>query len=536
MRVNRAFFQSTVVRLYHTVIVDPSYSYFNQDVLFDSRPSSTATFIKMKYSIKTFLKTMTQLTPIQVSDFGINHVSYSIFINKLQFVELPDGFCTPFDLSFFAFMSIKRLEKLNRLYWGSQKELSFETIHRIPNKENLNSLHVNIDFKRLQSPSDFEAFKGFKNLEKLSIQQFLNSFNLFHMFKCFMEDNEDIAKLKVLRLSRLDSSHGFIKNPSTSMLVLTSYIIENEPVKLSEYDMSCILNLYMLFKNSPRNLNDLGVFSLDSVVVTSADAIRLDTVMDLSKLEQLELKNITEVQFPDGVNIPLSMNELCTHLDPGFLTSLGSKLKNLTRLCIDYRESLRDTVPDFIESIENLQELDVTIRWNVTKLCSVPSWKHLCESYIKAILKHAPKLKKLSLETKEDSVFCDLHKLIFTDCLLKLSGLSEIESLRLHGYALQPCAPLLASTLPRLKYFELFGSSAGGAPHMGLQVVHDGVLDDWLRVRHVALNIAEQNPHVRFVKIDKCLFELKDHMAIPRDGLESWFERKMRVHLGQDDF
>lgn len=71
---------------------------------------------------------------------------------------------------------------------------------------------------------------------------------------------------------------------------------------------------------------------------------------------------------------------------------------------------------------------------------------------------------------------------------------------------------------------------------MGLQVVHDGVLDDWLRVRHVVMEISEQNPTVRFVKIDKCLFELRNGTGVPRDGLESWFESKVRVGLGQYDF
>lgn len=536
MRVNRAFFESTVVRLYHTVVVDPIYSYFNQDVLGDSiMKRSGVTYIKMKYSLKTFLKTVSLQTPIKVSDFGREDVPYSIFINKLQFVELPDGFYSPFDLNFFAFMSIKKLERLTRFYWGSNKELSFEIINRLPNKQYLRSLHVNVDFRRLQSPSEFEAFKGFNNLEMFSIEQFLTSDNLFHMFSNLIQSDEGLSRLKILRLSRMDSSRGFIKNLSSSMLVLTSYMIENEPVRMTEYDMKCIENLHRILLANNTKLKELKVLSLDSVLLSSDDASRLSRIIDLHQLEQLELKNTTEVQFPPGVTLPLSMNELYAKLNPGFLRSLGQRLQNVTKLCVDYREGLRDSVPDFIERLDNLEELDVTIRWNVTKLCSVASWKHLCQSYIRSILKHSHTLRRLSLETKEDSVFCDLHKLIYTDCLLKLGVLTQLESLRLHGYSLQPCAALLVSSLPRLQYYELFGSSAGGAPHMGQQVVHDGVLDDWLRVRHVASEIFELNAEVKFVKIEKCLFQNQGGNAVPRDGLDQWFERKVRVGVDQDN-
>ncbi len=543
MKVNKSFFQPAVVRLYHTIVIDPCYSQFNQEIYQaelqeHDQSVNSSTFIKMKYSLKNFLKIISQEIPIEMCKIGYYNSHYGSLINKIQFVELPDGFNSPFDLNFFTFMSVKRLERLSRFYWSSDEELSFEIVNRLPNKSNLNSLHVSVDFKKVRAGStEFEAFRGFNNLEKLSLEPFLNSFNLFQIFKNLLEGNNDKLNLKVLRLARVNSNHNFIKNPSSSLLVLTSYIIENEPIKLSEYDMNCILNLFILFSAAETRLEDLNVLSLDSIVVSTMDARRLDSVMSLENLKQLELKNITEVQLPEDVHSPLSMNDLYARLDAGFLKHLGKNLKNLTKLSIDYRESLRDTVPAFIYNLENLQELDITIRWNVTKLCSIQSWKHLCFMYIKAILKHSKTLKKLSLDTKEDSVFCDLHKLIFTECLLELGGLTELESLRLHGYSLQPCGPLLASMLKKLKYFELFGSGAGGAPHMGLQVVHDGVLDDWFRVQHVAVAISEQNEHIEFIKIDKCLFEVqKTGKLLPRDGLEGWFESKVRVILNRVDF
>jgi len=542
LRVNKAFFQSTVVRLYHTIVVDPSYSQFNHEIYQSELQNhdqsvNTSTFIKMKYSLKNFLKIISQEMPLEVMGQGHENKNYGSLINKIQFVELPDGFNSPFDLNFFTFMSVKKLQRLSRFYWSSDEELSFELVNRLPNKANLNSLNVSVDFKKVRNSNDFEAFKGFHNLEKLSLEPFLNSFNLFQIFKNLLEGNDNKLNLKVLRLARVNSNHNFIKNPSSSLLVLTTYILENESISLSDYDMNCILNLFILFNAADTRLEDLRILSLDSIVVSTMDAKRLNTVMDLAKLRQLELKNITEVQLPEDIHSPLSMNELYTRLDGGFLKALGKRLKNLTKLSIDYRESLRDSVPAFINSLQNLEELDITIRWNVTKLCSIQSWKHLCFLYLRSILKHSKTLKKLSLDTKEDSVFCDLHKLIFTECLLELGELKELESLRLHGYSLQPCAPLLAASLKKLKYFELFGSGAGGAPHMGLQVIHDGVLDDWLRVQHVAAAISEQNEHIEFIKIDKCLFEVQGKgKLLPRDGLEGWFDSKVRVVLNRVDF
>lgn len=539
LRVNKAFFASTVARLYHTVIVNPSFSHFNEEVFEQDEATTvdvyTSTFVKLRYSLKHFLKTIGQEIPFTVGQEA-TRPHYSTFINELRFVELPDGFYTPFDLNFFTFMSVKKLDHITRFYWESEKELQLEILSRIPNKHRLMELSLNVDFKRVASPSDFTPFREFTNLHVLSIEPFLNAFNLFQIFKNLLEGNNDFLNLRVLRLARFNSNHGFLKNPATQVLVLTNYIIEHDRIKISEFELNCILNLFILFSAAESQLNELKMLSLDSMVITTADAQRMASFINLKGVEFLELKNISEIQLPEDIDSPLSLNELYTKLDTGFLRSFGKHLKGLKKLSIDYRESLRDSIPAFIHSLDGLEELDVTIRWNVTKLCSVASWKHLCHHYIKAILKHSSTLKKLSLDTKEDSVFSDFHKLIFPECLMELSQMKSLEALRLHGYSLQPCAPALASTLPNLKYFELFGSGAGGAPHMALQVVHDGVLDDWLRVQHVALAISAENRGIRFIKVDKCIFEIKGPgVVVPRDGLESWFAFKVRVMLNTKD-
>ncbi|CCH46394.1 hypothetical protein BN7_5987 [Wickerhamomyces ciferrii] len=539
MRVNKSFFESTVSRLYHTVVIDPDYSPFNQDINQSGLKNrcqsiSAITFIKMGYSLKCFFNTINQSLPID--DYHTQSqcsISYGLLISKIHFVEVPDGFNCPFDLKFFIYNSILKLENLNKFIWDSSEALPYGIIDSLPNKDRVSSLFVNLSLKKNITSKDYESFKHFKNLESLSLEPFINSCNLFQIFKSLLEGNEGAPdKLKSLRIARYNSNNNFLKSIPSSALVLTDYILELENIQLSEYDMNCILNLFILFNSYDTELMKLETFALDSIVISTLDAKRLGSFINLSILTHLELRNMTEVQFPEDIQSAMSMKDLSLRLDQGFLKSLGRKLKSLKRLSIDYREGLRDTVPSFIHMLDNLEELDVTIRWNITKLCTHESWKHLCFRYVKAILKHSKTLKKLSLDTKEDSVFCDLHKLIFTEYLLELRDMKNLMSLRLHGYSLQGCAPMLVSHLPSLEFMELFGSGAGGTPHMGLQVVHEGVLDDALRVQHVAEAISKSNGHVKFIKIDKCIFEVKENGKIlPRDGLGGWFGRNVRVEM-----
>lgn len=537
MLVNRAFYQVAVIRLYTEIIVDPSYSYFNMDIL--SAHLSTAyraSYIKTRYSLKTFCKTVEKATSVGTPEKGIEKCTqYASYVNSLQVIELPDSFDIHTDFTVLM-RSMLKLANLRSLYWGSQTELTLRMIDRIPNKAKLKSLRMRVDLKAVRSPSAFESFAQFNNLEHLSLVQLLKSRNLKYIFLNLVKDGnvQSIYKLESLQLSMHDSLHGFNKNIPSSMLVLTQFIIENEQMKMTDYDLDTIKYMYEVCSQADFILKYLKVLSLDSVLVSCKDASRLHQMCDMKQLQQLELKNVSEIQHIPGVNVPISMNDLARRLDTGFLKILdGRQLENVTRLRIDYREGLRDSVPAFIESFNRLEELDVTIRWNLTKLCSVDSWVTLCNAYITAILKHSGTLRKLSLEAKEDSVFCELDKQFDTAVLMKLSALSNLESLRVHGYSLQPYATLLLSELPKLKYVVLYGSSAGGAPHMGLQVVHNGVLDDWLRVRHVASEIASVNNNVEFIKIDKCLFQIKDSVAVPRDGLDRWFESKVRVEMNK---
>ena len=74
---------------------------------------------------------------------------------------------------------------------------------------------------------------------------------------------------------------------------------------------------------------------------------------------------------------------------------------------------------------------------------------------------------------------------------------------------------------------------------MGLMVVHDGVLDSWYRVIHVAIALARANPALRLVRIEKCLFDCRENgTVVPKtsDDSGTWFDTHTRVLMSPHDF
>lgn len=95
--------------------------------------------------------------------------------------------------------------------------------------------------------------------------------------------------------------------------------------------------------------------------------------------------------------------------------------------------------------------------------------------------------------------------------------------------------PLIAQ-LRHLQDLNLVGKTA--PQHMGLMVVHDGVLDRWYRVIHVAIALARANSSLRLVRVDKCLFECRrDGTVTPRTtDSDAWFDARTRVQMSAGDF
>lgn len=92
----------------------------------------------------------------------------------------------------------------------------------------------------------------------------------------------------------------------------------------------------------------------------------------------------------------------------------------------------------------------------------------------------------------------------------------------------------LLRTLDHLIYLDDYGQTAGGAPNLGLGMVHPSVFDEWFKVQHVALLYHEAQTHLNYVRIKSYIFDFDDDAANPRSGIDRWFEEKVRVTNGID--
>lgn len=542
--VSKSFYDAAMFSLYENVVIDPSYSYLNDSL--KNKPLQRTTFIKTRHNLKEFMSVISQEK--QDTPFPLG-----ILVKSLKVVSLPDG-VTAHELANFIHKSLPTLTRLDSFYWKDKSRvLPYDTLEHIPNRRNLTSLSVNLDLSKV-----YGSHHTFPNLLKLSISPFVDSSRLEQFLTKIVFSQNVVSRLTTLQLAREASSllHKPMGNVNVGQsLVITRYMIDNnlQQPDTSQSDKSINYNnIDCGFWNfldpvaaSGYRFRSLIRLDINSANFLPADSEKVISCIDLQKLEYLSLTNVNEVQIVQDVDYEVHdfTSLALEHLKPSFLTGIVPHFCNLKKLKIDYREAMTDTVPDFIAMLHSvakveLEELDIVIRWDHTKLATTPDWERTSQRYIKAILKHKRSLKKLSLIAKEESTFYELHKNIPSGTLLQLVECENLQSLRLHGDSLRPSGHMLINKLPHLQFLDLVGKKAGGPPHMGLQVVHDGVLDDWYRVIHVALTLAQGNSSLKFIKIHKCLFECgKSGNVIPRsDGLNCWFEKETRVTLSSEDF
>lgn len=563
LRTNRAMYSSTIPRLYQHIIVDQHYSQFNKEYDFrhyisidgfNECEDFSCSYIKSPYNFKRFLHHYIKLHQSLEDDttnynkFGPN-VTYP-FIRKIQCIDLPDSLNVyDYELNDNLSVFFGKLTHLKELIWLNDN-FRLEYLEMLPNYQSITTLVLNIKFSNylteLHSPSRMEYDSDhsdvgetatarplkFPNLINFQIRPFQNSNRLIKIINnLLISCKPDIISehLKILKLSRFDKDISVLVPPFQNL------VTNSEISELNELDLGTIQSLFV--RSELKYLNSLSILLFNNCLLTPEDSHTLINSVNLANLKTLELKNVSEYQ---KIQATISnRDELINHLKTSFIVKIAPYLSTLLHLCIDYRESLTDSVPEFLKLIssDNLKSLDLTIRYNQSKLKSFDDdINEFYGAYSNAIISgnKYETLVKLSIETKEENAFCDLSIPIPSNVFYEeLSNCLNLKSLRINPSDINNSDKVakLISSLPKLTKLDVFGSHAGGAPHLGLEMVHPTVYDEWFRVQHAAILYLQYNKHLKYIKINKCIFECQGDLVqvTPRDGIDRWFNECVRV-------
>lgn len=561
LRTNKAMYLSTIPRLYQHIIIDQDYSQFNREYEFkhynnmddfNDYEDFSCSYIKSPYNFKRFLHYYIQLHLAHENDssnynkFGPSETFP--YIRKIQCINIPDSLnIYDYELNYNLSEFFLKLSHLNELIWLNDN-FKLEYLEMLPNRRSISTLVLNIKFSNylteLHTPKsldynsdvsdDEESSKilQFPNLTNFQIRPFQNSNRLIKIINSLLTNTnpKTISEhLKILKISRFDKDISVLVPPCNE-LVTTS-----EVSPLNELDLGTIKSLFTY--SDMKHLNNLSILLFNNCLLTPDDSTTLQNSINLGNLKKLELKNVSEYQ---RINTTVgNQNELRDSLQTSFIVRIGPHLTNLQHLLIDYRECLTDSVPEFLNILPSnkLQSLDLTIRYNQTKLKSFnEDIREYYIAYSRSLVSQnkCNSLKKLSIETKEENTFCDLSIPLPSDFFYtELRQCTNLRSLRLN-----PCDSnssekvlQLISNLPKLTMLDVFGTRAGGAPHLGLGMVHPAIFDEWFKVQHVAILYLQHNSRLRYIRINKCIFECDGENVLvnPRDGIERWFNERARV-------
>lgn len=579
MKTSKSMYFLTLPRLYQHIIVDQNYSQFSKEYDFrhfckpnDQSESEicSCSYIKSPYNFKRFISRYLELHDNFVKRVREFSEFYGDFmfpsIKHFKCIEIPDSLNTyDYDLSSNLLSFFSRLESLHELVWLNDN-FRVEYLTILPNHESITDLMINIKFTNylndflwvniLQNNDRNSAtytgkppggkMLNFINVTNFQIRPFLNSRRLLKIIDGLLVGNnaDRISdNLKTLRLARFDKDTNALV-PGYKDLV--SYTEESS---LGDLDLGTIKSIFI--NSKLKRLHNLTNLLLNNCLLMLEEANILIDSINLQQLKVLELKNISEYcvlhRENDRAQSIRSYSGDTYHTpdvtaingEPSFIQRIAPYLYGLRHLRIDYRECLTDTVPSFLEGIPSDQvvSLDVTVRYNSSKLhIFSDSIDNLLRAYASAIISGNKRqtLRKLCLEIKEENAFCDINMPLPLNLFYEeIRQCTNLRSLRLNpGDAQNPDKVVtLIEHLSHLDTLDVFGSQAGGAPHFGLGMVHPTIFDEWFKVQHVALLFLRHNPAIKYIRINKCIFECfgASNKVNPRDGIDRWFDSLVRV-------
>lgn len=550
---NRAMYESTLPRLYQNVVVDQNFDQFSKEYDFHSLSEygsskyCSCSYINSAYNFKKFILRYNELSEKwQGGSFP--------YIRRLQVVQLPDSINT-YDHELNAHLGIffGNLDHLRELVWLNDN-FKLEFLEMLPDSQSVTTLVLNIKFSNylseLSTPesasedSDEDAqylsdshsscaprCLSFPNLRCFQIRPFQNSSRLIRIINNLLVSSNPkriSENLKTLKLSRLDKDMTVLLPPAEGLIINRHNWNSSS---FNDVDLGTVDAIFS--KSKLQYLSSLSTLSFNNCLVQPSDGLSLAESCNLANITHLALKNVSEYQIHRGSASETSPSE---YMISGFLSHIAPHLKSVRHLLVDYREAYVDTVPDFLNSLAShfVESLDVTIRYNHTKEQN-SSLSELYDQYSVAMVsngKHQT-LKRVAVETKTENAFCDLNIPVEGPSFYReLAKCKKLQTLRISpsdatGRTNELVRLILE--LPELTKLDVFGARAGGAPHLGLGLIHPTLYDEWFKVQHVAMVYLAGHRGLRYIRINKCLFDCIDGEVNPRDAIDGWFEREVRV-------
>lgn len=476
-------------RIYETIIVDSTYTQFNKE------HESGCTYVNLLFYLKKLLRSYNATYQLQ----------------NLYIVSLPDLF-NVYDVELTNMIAhfLSKLEHLKEFVWtlvGFRLEyfchLATSNLHRIEV-----NLHASKHPREIPKPF---LQRSFPNLKCLSLCPVPSLQFMVDLLREFLGSGE--IRLTSLMLSRYDSDIAAFA-PTAEELALGDSLADM--THRADFETDTVVAIFKTIQRS--TLSRLTSLSLCNILVCVDDGKFLARSVDLAQIKVLRLSHVSEYVTED-----LEIEE------HGFLEIIGPFLTNVKKLHLDFRETQRDSIAPFLALVGSLHSLDLVVRMNEMKAAhvNVESMHLQC---IAALEKHDG-LRKLSLEFREEKPNFETVGNAPLPFIVSLSRFLELRSLRISSGSEAHKKRLVDTikNLNRLKFLDDYGQNAGGAPNLGLGMVHPSVFDEWFKVQHVALLYYAAQPCLDYVRIKGYIFDFDTIPANPRSGIDRWFDNEVRV-------
>lgn len=495
-KTSRTMLHSCLPRLYASVVVEAHYTQFSKEY------AAHETYVNSLYNFKKLLRSPRRHT-----------------IRLLRVSRLPD-LTTIYDAtmrdlvgSFFA-----GLHGLYDLAWLAGN-FHIEYLARLPNRAQLERLELHFNFANFEWAN--KQLLRFPSLRVLLIRPFLSLARLADLLSRLLCPSElENSPLTSLSLARADTD--------APALLLPAHELSNLQDATSNADIDVHTVEALLGRGPLARLGNLSVLCLNTLLVNALDANRLVASGALGSLTKLQLKNVAEYGTSGAEDLERGVSGLGNGHD-GFLAIIAPRLIALRLLHLDFRETRGDTIASFLERIPKLTALDLVVRMNAVKKRHVNELQ-LYARYASAIARHS-ELTRLAVEIRQEYSYCERSTpspVVIVDVAANLRLLRSLRLPFVDGHD----TDLLLSALRSLKnllFFDTSGINTGGAPNLGLGMVHPNVYDEWFRVQHFAVDFYKLRETLRYVRINECVFECEKGRVNPRDVIDRWFDEKVRV-------